>query len=88
MSTKEWPMVPLGDLLELVSRPEVVKPTERYDLLGAHWYAKGLYIKESKDGSPNTNGPTIVIWHSMPTGWIGWCARRGRHLMWTAARSS
>ena len=46
-----WNRVPLGELLQSVSRPEAVQATKTYDLLGAHWYAKGLYTKESKDGS-------------------------------------
>ncbi len=46
-----WPMVPLGDLLLPVSRAESVAPDRRYDILGAHWYAKGLYTKETKYGS-------------------------------------
>lgn len=46
-----WNPVPLGELLQPVSRPEAVQATDTYNLLGAHWYAKGLYTKESKDGS-------------------------------------
>ena len=46
-----WPTVPLGDLVEPVERREVVKPDKIYDILGAHWYAKGLYIKATKPGS-------------------------------------
>ena len=38
--------------------------------------------------SPNTSDPTIATWQSMRTGWIGWSARQGKHLTWTAARSS
>ena len=46
-----WPLVPLTELLTPVSRPESLIATERYRLLGAHWYAEGLYIKDTKAGS-------------------------------------
>ena len=38
-------------LLTRVSREEAVAADQRYDILGAHWYAKGLYTKETKFGS-------------------------------------
>ena len=46
-----WPMVALGELLKRVKRRELVEPSKTYDVLGAHWYAKGLYTKHSKPGS-------------------------------------
>ena len=46
-----WPLVPLADLLRRVRRREIVKPDKTYDILGAHWYAGGLYVKHSKPGS-------------------------------------
>jgi type I restriction enzyme S subunit len=46
-----WPLVRLGEILAPVSRSESLRPTERYSLLGAHWYAEGLYIKDIKAGS-------------------------------------
>jgi type I restriction enzyme S subunit len=46
-----WPMVALGELLRRVKRRELVEPSKTYDILGAHWYAKGLYTKHSKPGS-------------------------------------
>lgn len=46
-----WPSAPLNQVLTPVSRPVSVFPGKTYRLLGAHWYAKGLYIKEEKDGS-------------------------------------
>lgn len=49
--TAAWPVVPLGEVLKPVSRPEPVDPSVTYRVLGAHWYAKGLYIKEVKSGS-------------------------------------
>jgi type I restriction enzyme, S subunit len=48
---KTWLIVPLEKILTPVSRPEVVDPQVMYRLLGAHWYAKGLYTKEVKPGS-------------------------------------
>lgn len=41
----------LGDVLLPISRPEPVVATQQYRLLGAHWYAEGLYIKDIKAGS-------------------------------------
>ncbi|MGH7847710.1 MAG: restriction endonuclease subunit S, partial [Candidatus Binatia bacterium] len=46
-----WPLVPLGEVLRPVSRPERVDPEETYKILGAHWYAEGLYIKDVLPGS-------------------------------------
>ena len=46
-----FPMVPLKEVLTPVSRPEIVDPQMTYCLLGAHWYAKGLYTKGVKMGS-------------------------------------
>jgi type I restriction enzyme S subunit len=46
-----WPIVKLGEVLQPVSRPEVVDPSKTYRLLGAHWYAGGLYTKDVKLGS-------------------------------------
>jgi type I restriction enzyme S subunit len=44
-------MVPLGEVLMPVSREELVVADRRYHILGAHWYAEGLYTKEIKDGA-------------------------------------
>src|SRR6266851_3395118 len=44
-------MVPLGELLIPISRPEPTILEKRYSILGAHWYAQGLYIKDVKPGS-------------------------------------
>jgi type I restriction enzyme S subunit len=44
-------MVCLGELLEPVRRPERVVAGKTYRLLGAHWYAEGLYIKDTCDGA-------------------------------------
>ena len=46
-----FPMVALGELLTPVSRPESVDSEKEYRILGAHWYAEGLYIKYIKLGS-------------------------------------
>ena len=48
---KAWPAVSLGELLTPVSRAENVDPEVTYRLLGAHWYAEGLYTKDIKSGS-------------------------------------
>ncbi|MGI8554045.1 MAG: hypothetical protein ACR2PL_25160, partial [Dehalococcoidia bacterium] len=49
--TAAVPAVALGDVLEPVSRAESVRAAGTYDLLGAHWYARGLYTKDSKLGT-------------------------------------
>ncbi|MDQ6876854.1 MAG: restriction endonuclease subunit S [Candidatus Dormibacteraeota bacterium] len=46
-----WRNIRLTDVLQSVSRPEPTDPERVYPLLGAHWYAKGLYTKEVKRGS-------------------------------------
>lgn len=46
-----WPKVPLGELLQSISRPESVDPERTYRILGAHWYAGGLYIKDALTGT-------------------------------------
>ncbi|MEH1998936.1 MAG: restriction endonuclease subunit S [Nostoc sp.] len=49
--SKIYPLVLLGKILIPVSRPEIVEPQLKYNLLGTHWYAEGLYTKEIKSGS-------------------------------------
>jgi type I restriction enzyme S subunit len=49
--SKAWPLVPLGEILTPVTRSEDVGPEVTYRILGAHWYAEGLYTKEVKPGS-------------------------------------
>src|SRR5712692_10620811 len=49
--SKSFPLVPLGEILTPISRLENVDPGKEYRILGAHWYAKGLYIKDTKSGS-------------------------------------
>jgi len=46
-----WPPVPLGEILTPVSRPEPIDPQKTYRILGAHWYAEGLYTKDVKTGA-------------------------------------
>lgn len=46
-----WPRVKLGEILTPVSRTEPVDLKKTYRILGAHWYAKGLYVKHVKSGS-------------------------------------
>lgn len=48
---KEWPRVALGKLLTQVRREEAVDAHREYAILGAHWYAKGLYTKDVKPGA-------------------------------------
>ena len=43
--------VRLGEVLIPISRSEPVVPEKTYHILGAHWYAKGLYTKDIKNGS-------------------------------------
>lgn len=51
MTTNGWEPMPLSELLTPVSRAEPVRSTQEYRLLGARWYAKGLYVKDVKRGS-------------------------------------
>lgn len=46
-----WPLVALGALLKPTSRRISVSAETEYELLGARWYAKGLYTKDKKFGS-------------------------------------
>jgi type I restriction enzyme S subunit len=45
------PLVELREVLRPITRPEPVEPERLYRLLGAHWYAGGLYVKDIKPGS-------------------------------------
>jgi type I restriction enzyme S subunit len=51
MTTSDWEFTSLCDVLSPVSRAVRVDPHAEYTLLGARWYAKGLYPKERKFGS-------------------------------------
>jgi type I restriction enzyme, S subunit len=47
-----WPRVRLGELLTAAEgRATVLDGSSEYALLGARWYAKGLYVKDRKSGS-------------------------------------
>ena len=46
-----WPLVPLEELLTPVSRAETVDADKSYRILGAHWYAQGLYVKDITTGA-------------------------------------
>ncbi len=48
--SKDFPLVPLGEVLIPVSRPERVVPDKIYSILGAHWYGQGLYTKDVRTG--------------------------------------
>jgi type I restriction enzyme S subunit len=45
------PLIPLGEVLTPISRPEPIDPERTYRILGAHWYAKGLYVKDILGGA-------------------------------------
>jgi len=47
---KAWPRARLGDLLKQVWREEIVNASNIYRILGARWYAQGLFIKDTKSG--------------------------------------
>jgi type I restriction enzyme S subunit len=49
--SNNWPNVKLGDVLMPISRSVRVEPTTAYSILGAHWYARGLYTKDILPGS-------------------------------------
>ena len=49
--SKSFQVVRLGHVLIPVSRSETVVPEKTYHILGAHWYAKGLYTKDIRTGS-------------------------------------
>lgn len=51
MIAASTPKAVLAELLEPVWREEPVETTKTYSLLGARWYAKGLYVKDVKPGS-------------------------------------
>jgi type I restriction enzyme, S subunit len=51
MKNGRLPVTRLGEILKLVSRPESVDPERTYKILGAHWYAEGLYVKDILTGS-------------------------------------
>lgn len=51
MSVIDSPRIALSELLTPVWREERVASTTTYDILGARWYAKGLYVKDTKPGS-------------------------------------
>jgi len=51
MADKSWRKIHLGEVLEQVWRATPVDSAIEYPLLGAHWYAKGLYVKEVKPGT-------------------------------------
>lgn len=48
---RRWDCVPIAQIATRVQRPESVDSTKTYRLLGAHWYAKGLYVKDEKLGA-------------------------------------
>lgn len=47
----KYPHVPLREILKSISRPVTILPGRTYRLLGAQWYAKGLFERDRKDGT-------------------------------------
>ncbi len=47
----DWRIVPLGELMTHISRPEVVKPDKTYRLIGVKWYVAGAHIHETVLGA-------------------------------------
>jgi hypothetical protein len=47
---KKYPLVALKELLTPIVRQEAIEPEKIYHILGAHWYAQGLYTKDIKKG--------------------------------------
>src|SRR5437588_6476172 len=47
----DWPTAKLGEVLVPISRPVLVEPTATYSILGARWYARGLYTKDILPGA-------------------------------------
>lgn len=45
-----WTQESLGHLLAPIERAERVDPSRQYRLLGARWYAQGLFVKDEKSG--------------------------------------
>lgn len=48
--TAPWSSTQLGCLLAPIERPEPVDPARTYRILGARWYAQGLFVKDEKSG--------------------------------------
>jgi type I restriction enzyme, S subunit len=46
----EWPRTALSTVMRQVSRPEEVDPSREYTMLGAKWYARGLFKKDIQTG--------------------------------------
>jgi type I restriction enzyme S subunit len=49
--SSRWDSVPIAKIAKRVQRSEKVDSAKTYRLLGAHWYAKGLYAKDDKLGA-------------------------------------
>lgn len=58
---KKWDVVPISQIARKVSRPESVDSSKVYRLLGAHWYAKGLYVKDEKPGMEIRAGKLFAV---------------------------
>lgn len=51
MSSKAWPMVPLGEVVYPVHRTVNVEPDQAYRTLGVKWWGEGAYERQTIDGS-------------------------------------
>jgi len=51
MKHNDWKMVKLGEVLKLANNTVLVKPFEKYKLLGMRLEGRGLFIREEKLGS-------------------------------------
>ncbi len=49
--SKHWQNVALASIMKQVERPEPVDAAREYRMLGAKWYALGLYVRETLLGS-------------------------------------
>ncbi len=49
--TTTWPMVPLSEIAEPISRPVSVIAGESYRTIGVKWWGEGAYERETIDGS-------------------------------------
>lgn len=48
--SSQWPTVRLAEVLTQVRRSEAVDASKLYRLVGARWYAQGLFLREEKSG--------------------------------------
>jgi type I restriction enzyme S subunit len=59
--SKNWPMVPLGEVLQLQRRWVTVQPTETYTEIGVRCFGKGIFHKAPVSGSSLGNKRVLEI---------------------------